>query len=153
MEISKELQVNILEYLKLFSGLPTPESFEADIIAIAADGLTAYQALKFLIDEGLVLGKVVWRGELMYSKIEISSAGLKSIAKESIGAEQAIVMNLHPDTLAFLSVLVRQRDLTAEKKSGLLSAFRNIPSAALEETVKQIVAVGMRYLQGLMLPR
>lgn len=150
MEMSKELQTAILEYLKDLKGTSLPESFETDIVGIAGDSLTAYQALDFLIEEGLVHGRVFWRNEaFMYSKIEISSSGLKSIAEERIGAQQSMSITLSPETMDFLRLLVCQSDLSAKDKSGFLAALRKIPSVALAEGVKQIVAAGIRHLQAL----
>lgn len=145
MEVTKELQDKILEYLKDCYLQPLPKTFEEDMTALAGSMDSALEVLSFLIQEGLVSGKVTRHG---YSKISITSAGLKAISDEEIGAETVITAKLHQESLDFLAALVEaSREVSPDQKSVLLSAVRSMPAAVVAEIAKHIVGQGIEYLQ------
>lgn len=148
MEITKELQDNILEYLKNYYLKPLPNTFEEDMTTLAGSMEDALEVLSFLLQDGLVSGKVTRHG---YSRISITSAGLKAISKEEIGAETVITVKLHQQTQDFLVALVEaSREVPPDRKSSLLSAVRNIPAALLAEFEKQGVAWIFQHLGDLL---
>ena len=145
MEITKEIQDKILEYLKDCYLQPLPRTFEEDMATLAGSMDDALEVLSFLIQEGLVSGKVMRYG---YSKISITSAGLKAISKEEIGAETVITAKLHQESLDFLAALVEaSREVSPDQKNVLLSAVRSMPAAVVAEIAKHIVGQGIEYLQ------
>ena len=145
MEITKELQDKILEYLKDCYLKPLPKTFEEDMAALAGSMEDALEVLSFLIQERLVSGKVMRHG---YSKISITSAGLKAVSNEEIGAETVVTAKLHQESLDFLAALVEaSREVSPDQKNVLLSALRSMPAEVVTEISKRIVGWGIECLQ------
>ena len=150
MDITKDMQVKVLEYLKPYYRQAVPWTFEEDMALIAGSPDNAFQVLRFLIEEGLVDGEVrPWTLGFSYRNISITSAGVKSVSMEDIGAETVITAKLHQESLALLAALVKKDGgASPSQKNALLSALQKMPEAALSEIVKQIVAQGIQHLLG-----
>ena len=148
MDITKDMQVKVLEYLKNLDGYAFPESFVEDMVSIAGSEYDAYQLLKYLSAHELIEGRVVWKGCLLYQRLSITHLGLDSLMDDGgrTAENQHRFITLDANSVELICALIRQSSLGQQEQNSLVQKVQRLSGETLKRAMGKTVDVVVQHL-------
>lgn len=152
MELNRELQVKILEYLASIADRETVQHDFEQLKSFAEwdESMLAATLIYLERHDFLVSGFTMCGSEPMVRvcKIKITEKGQDFLEKDGglTVIKNTITVRFHADTIALLESCVAQSTLTPQDKQAVRDKLRALPVSAIEHLMKQLLDAAVHRL-------